>query len=325
MPRFSCIIPVVGDVRHLEATLVSVLANRPDDCELLVVLSTPYDDPYDLASEVRFLEAAPATGYVGCANLGVRASAASIVHLLAAGLEVSEGWSDAALEHFRDPTVAAVAPVVRAASGEQRVLNAGAVYTCGGRRKVCEQLPGDAVVGPAAAAAFYRKSALIGLGGLSEELGGELADVDVALMLSAAGWRTVVEPRAEVVQPVVDRSTAGGRGFRYGRAAEQLFWRNLSPGSRAMALAAHAGTILAEAIRAGNPLTGLAQLAGRVAALGSFGDCAAHRRQLDALRASAATAAVSREETVSSPPRRIDGSHASPRAGKPSNVAATRR
>ena len=184
MPRLSCIIPVVGDVRPLESTLVSVLANRPDDCEILVVLNRPYDDPYDLKSEVRFLEANARTGYIGCANLGIRASAAPVVHLLGAGLEVTEGWADAALDRLRDPTVAAVAPIVRHSNGGRQSLTAGVAYLRGGRRTACLQLlnctvPGDPL-GPSAAAAFFRKSALLGLGGLPEELGDELADVDFA-------------------------------------------------------------------------------------------------------------------------------------------------
>jgi hypothetical protein len=46
VPRLSIIIPVLGSSTRLESTLVSVLENRPPDCEILVLLGAPYDDPF---------------------------------------------------------------------------------------------------------------------------------------------------------------------------------------------------------------------------------------------------------------------------------------
>ncbi len=76
MPRLSIVIPVVGDPRHLDDTLVSVLQNRPDDCEILVVHNRPYDDPYELSDEVRFVEARRGSRLVDCLNVGIAASRA---------------------------------------------------------------------------------------------------------------------------------------------------------------------------------------------------------------------------------------------------------
>ncbi len=55
MPRLAIIISAVGSVESWEGTLVSVLENRPADCEIIVALSQPYADPYDLKDEVRFV------------------------------------------------------------------------------------------------------------------------------------------------------------------------------------------------------------------------------------------------------------------------------
>ena len=63
MPRLSIVIPVLGNVEGLEDTLVSVLENRPVDCQIVVVLNRPYDDPYDLKDEVCFVEAPPGAGF----------------------------------------------------------------------------------------------------------------------------------------------------------------------------------------------------------------------------------------------------------------------
>ena len=112
MPRLSIIIPLLGDPAQLDDTLVSVLENRPANCEILVVHNEPYDDPYGLAGEVRFLAAAPGAALAECLNLGLRASRAAVVHVLSCGVEVSPGWAEAAIRHFRDAEVAAVAAVV---------------------------------------------------------------------------------------------------------------------------------------------------------------------------------------------------------------------
>lgn len=37
-PRLSIVIPAVSSAEDLEQTLVSVLENRPDDCEIVVAL-----------------------------------------------------------------------------------------------------------------------------------------------------------------------------------------------------------------------------------------------------------------------------------------------
>ena len=141
VPRLSCIIPVVGHAHGLETTLVSVLEHFPDDCEIIVVHSAKYDDPYDLKSELRFIEAPARTGFVGCANLGIQASHAPIVHLLSAGLEATGGWAEAALSRFADPKVAAVAPVVRNQFDSDEILAAGISYHAGGRAEVRTLLP----------------------------------------------------------------------------------------------------------------------------------------------------------------------------------------
>ena len=52
MPRLSIIIPALGNSARLESTLVSVLENRPLDCDIIVVHTGEYNDPYDLAGEI---------------------------------------------------------------------------------------------------------------------------------------------------------------------------------------------------------------------------------------------------------------------------------
>ena len=57
MSRLAIVISAVSGVEPLESTLVSVLENRPRDVEIIVVANFAYDDPYDLAGEVRIMAA----------------------------------------------------------------------------------------------------------------------------------------------------------------------------------------------------------------------------------------------------------------------------
>ncbi|HEY2146416.1 MAG TPA: glycosyltransferase family A protein, partial [Pirellulales bacterium] len=127
MPSLSCVIPAVGSIADLETTLVSVLEKRPADCKIIVVLNQLYDDHYGLKDEVRFVELISG-GMAACATLGIQVSEGQIVHVLAAGIEVTDGWVDAALPHFADPEVVAVAPVIRSTVRPERVLAAGVKY-----------------------------------------------------------------------------------------------------------------------------------------------------------------------------------------------------
>ncbi len=100
MTRLSILIPCIQEAGCFEATLASVLRNRPEECEVLVVQSRSYDDPYDLKDEVRFVQA-PADGtLVDLVNFGINAAVGDIVHLLSCDTEVSEGWTRTGITAF---------------------------------------------------------------------------------------------------------------------------------------------------------------------------------------------------------------------------------
>ena len=126
MLRLSIVIPVLGDPQQLDDTLVSVLENRPANCEIVVVHNRPYHDPYRLSDEVRFIEAERGTALAECLNRGLAASRASVVHVLTCGVEVSAGWADVAFRRFGDPDVAAVGSVVLNRDDPEKAISAGA-------------------------------------------------------------------------------------------------------------------------------------------------------------------------------------------------------
>ena len=88
MARLTIIIPALGPTEPFEATLASVLANRPEDADVVVTHAGSYGDPYDLAGEVNFVELPPGSGLVECLNLALLACDSDFVHLLAPGVEV---------------------------------------------------------------------------------------------------------------------------------------------------------------------------------------------------------------------------------------------
>jgi GT2 family glycosyltransferase len=107
--RASVIIPVLGDPRQMEDTLVSVLENRPADCQVIVVFNQPYDDPYELAGEVDFIEAPTGAGWAECVNRAVAHSSGEVVFVVHCAVEVEPGWLEAATEALARPGVAAAA------------------------------------------------------------------------------------------------------------------------------------------------------------------------------------------------------------------------
>ena len=297
MPRLSIVIPVCGNLKRLEDTLVSVLENRPDDSEILVVLDDVYDDPYDLKDEIRFVEAPRRAGFATSVNLGIAASQAAVVHVLACGAQVREGWADAALPHFADPWVAAVAPLVLEMEDPQRVVSAGLTYRRGGRVRILGQgRPVQAVIedrtlvlGPQATAAFYRKSALETVGGFSPLGSEELTAVDAALRLAYAGFRTVREPRCTVHAECRPRRRRGA--FARAFHAERLFWRWAPCFGWLGSLPAHAAVATVELLRSLPRLTPLSELAGRALGLCYIASGRGHTRELKRIR-EAARAAV---------------------------------
>lgn len=254
MPSLTVVAPHLGDVVALESTLTSVLSHKPADCEVVVVLARPYDDPYQLAQdgELRMIEAPRRAKLVDCWNLGVQQANAPLVHLLRPGIEVGPGWADAAMATLDDPAVASVACVVLDAEEPERVLQAGVDYRCGGQRleahaggelaEVCQSDP--EVLGASCTAGFFRRSLWEDLGGLCPTLGDEYCDVDFALRLYQAGYRSEVSADARVFKRW---TRPAKRGFRSGRAAERLFWRNVPVYGWSRSLTRHAWLLAKDA------------------------------------------------------------------------------
>jgi GT2 family glycosyltransferase len=304
VPKLSIILPVLGRFEALEQSLVSVLENRPESCEVIVVLNEPYDDPYRLEGEVRFVMAPRGAGWVECANLGLRQSLSPYVHLLDCGTVVSEGWTVPALRHFEDPRVAAVAALVISGADPRHVSSAGVEYRPSGRRVLVDRgqpLPAEQaarpVLGACHAAAFYRKASLELLAGFDPTVGDALADVDLALRLRHAGFRAVCEPRSQVVERALPATPDAA--FRRARASERLFWRAAPVAGLSSAMAVHLAIVAGELLVGLPTLKTIPTALGRLAAWFEMGNFRRHHAALEQQRLQAALAQARQMDLVS--------------------------
>jgi hypothetical protein len=285
--ELTIVIFATHDVAPLEETLLSVLENRPDDCEIVVAHPSSYDDPYDLASEVQFIELPSTTDPLTCIQAGIDANESEFVHLLAAGHRVQAGWHDEALDAFDDPQVAMVTPLVLRADAPHRVVSLGVKYSAGGSRKVCRtgrvdriaQVLRRGVHGPTLAAGFYRREALEAVGGLSPSVGAGFADVDVARSLQTIGYSNdcVLECRILANQDAVRQ-----RGFQAGRMAQHLFMRHAKSVGWGRALAALPWSVLAAGVTALPTPAAITEVLGRLVGGLELGHYFAHARTLRA-------------------------------------------
>ncbi len=228
MAQLAILVPWWKADPRFEDTLVSVLSNRPDDCEVWVIHSEPYDDPWQLEGEVRFLHVR-AKNEVALINAGWQATTAPFIHILHCGYEAIEGWVEQALPYFGDERVATVVPLVLAREKQHLIFSAGVQIDAWSRRRmVACGLPvsrwdpvGAAPIGPMLSAAFLRRAALLHSGGYDEWLG-PAADVDLALRWRRDGWQSVTAPSCRLVGPCDERTGCSPSSVRY---LARLYWR----------------------------------------------------------------------------------------------------
>ena len=306
-PRLSIVIPTTDDVAAFEDTLVSVLENRPDDCEIVAVLGCRYADPWNIREEVRFVQAPSGATLAGCVNLGIAAAEAPAIHVLAAGWRATPGWTDAPLRLLESGAAGAVVPVAGVAGAAEGTSSTGVRSSRGGRRIDAAPRP----MGPALEVGFWRGDVLDMAGGaFCLACGDTTADADMAVTLDRIGCPVVLEPESVVLRGPQRRRPAA---FMAGLQAERLFWRSITGRPLVPALCLHAVEVLRHAV-ARAPLGTVPMLVGRLVALMQFGSYRQRHQQLRHLM-QLASAADDEQPTI-----RIDAAHA--RVGRP--AAASR-
>jgi len=333
-PRLSIVIPTLADTAALEETLVSVLENRPDDCEIIVALACEYADPWNICEEVRFVQAPAGSSLVGCINLGVSSSRGEVISVLASGWRATEGWTDRPLDHFDSDHVGAVIPLGVAADDRELVVSAGVRCGRGGRRIAVAAgqtaRTGDfsnctvsGATGPELQAGFWRARLLELAGpGFSPACGDSCADADMAVAVSHSGYSVVLEPESRVVTGAGERPRKAA--FEAGLHAERLFWRSLAGRALLWSLVMHGVEIVRHAF-ARAPLGTLPMLAGRVVGLLQFGNYLPRYRQLRAIMARSAAVAAAAEDDAKGRTLRFEQGHSVAGPARRQEAAPLRR
>lgn len=317
----SIVIPVTTRlgrdmIKAFEETLLSVLENRPERAEVIVVLGCEYSDPWNIREEVEFLRAPEGSSLVACVNVGLAACSGEIVHVLAPGWRATPDWADAAVARFESSKVGAVVPAIVSEKDRSRTISQGIAYRAGGRRVVVKPpraRPGEAAVrpawGPPLQAGFWRAEVLELDGhGFAATCGDTHADCDLAVAARIAGYETVVETKSCVVES--SRKVPNQAAFSAGLHAERLFWRSAAGRPTVLPLVSHVLEIVRHAV-ARAPFGTLPMLAGRAVALVQFGSYLGRYRRLRAIASSLADDADGRilrmdaaEESLRGPSQR---------------------
>ena len=296
LPRLSIVIPCHNRADLHRPCLATVTSHCPSQTQILVVDdASPNASASLVATEfagVQLVRLAARGGFCVAVNRGIAASIAPIVEILNDDTEVEPGWAEAALKHFSDSKVVAVAPLVLKLDGQPTTLidSAGDGYHVGGfARKLGHSQPSEQhrlesgpVFGASASSAFYRAHALRSTGGFPESFGSYFEDVDVSFRLRRAGGEIVFEPRSRVWHRVsASHGTANWRLIeQQSRNEERVFWRNLPARDMWPALPIHFAVLLGKGWRRWREKRLLPFLTGRLQAAAEFRELIRYRRRL---------------------------------------------
>lgn len=231
IPRLSIVVPVGRDLSAFETTLISVLENRPENCEVLVAHDGRYDDPFDLGDEVKFV-VGDSAAIVDLVHAAAAVAIGRFVHVIADGVRATADWTDAALENFESYDVGVVAPLVRDET-TARIVAAG-WYDAADR--LCKPFaegksdapkPNRKKIGAYLQFSFWRRDLLVSLADAFDSRDTAEATYAYEWLAREAGWRCVPAANCELISTV--DSVAGhepslGRGRRL-RAIRHCFGR----------------------------------------------------------------------------------------------------
>jgi hypothetical protein len=248
-----------------------LLENRPDACEVIVACSNAYIDPYGLDDEVQFVRVAARGGWPALANQGLAASRGEILHLLEPGVVVEEGWAEPALEVLRfEQDVSAVSPFVITSGDSPAATITGVRLGRGGRREEVaytdklNAIHSFQVLGPSRRAGFYRRSALLAVGGWDPRMGELHADIDLGCALATHGGSCKVMPSCQVKSCRPDVLRTHDFGFACGASAARLLRRYASLSDHPRSLPARFKSAMFDALRELPSPRAVSYLLGRV-------------------------------------------------------------
>jgi GT2 family glycosyltransferase len=256
------------------------------------------------------------SGFCVAANAGIARTSGDVVEVLNDDTEVSPGWADAACSAFA-PDVGAVTPLVLmgppGTHDPERVDSAGDEYHLAGvaskrghgERLSARHLRAQSVFAANGTGSFYRREALLEVGGFPEAFVAYFDDIDLSFPLRRAGWRILYEPAARLHHRVSSSygAPSGELLALQSRNEELVFWRNLPLPVLLGALPLHLAVLGGKALRRWREGQLGPFLRGRAQALWLWREVLEHRRHLPG-RASVASIRVG---SWAVPPRAAPG------------------
>ncbi len=294
LPPLTVVIPSHSRADLLHLCLASVTQFAPQNTEVIVVDDGSRDAIVSRTARtfprVTVVRHSRARGFCVAANAGIAAATSPIVELLNDDTEVTAGWAEAALAHFANEQIAAVAPLVLQNDPARRerglpplIDTAGDDYDCGGfARKRGHNEPltqlqyanTQRVFGASAAAAFYRSDAVLAAGGFPEHFGAYFEDVDLSFRLRRMNFEIVYDPRSVVwhrVSGSYGRIPSRRTLERQSCNEERVYWRNTRGRKLMKYLPRHGAVLVAKSLRRMQEGTLLPWFLGRVRAVVSRG------------------------------------------------------
>jgi GT2 family glycosyltransferase len=234
--RASVVVPSWNGLGVLKEALPALLAQTAD-CEVIVVDNGSDDGTADVVTaawpEAVLVRAPENMGFGRAVNLGAARATGDVVVVVNNDAVPRPDFVERLLEPFADPAVGMVAGVLTQRPHPERVDSAGVELdvTVGswdlGWNAPVASLGAREPAGPCGGAAAYRRTAWEDAGGFEPALFAYWEDVDLALRLRRAGWRSAFAPRAIALHrhsgtlgaatPLQRRLDAFGRGFVLGR------------------------------------------------------------------------------------------------------------
>lgn len=266
MPDLSILIPSYSRADLLAGCLRSIL-DHADGADLQIIVVDDASNEHAVFMTARSFPAvevirlAERTGFCAAINAGLSRAQADIVQVLNDDTEVTPGWFHAPLNRFQDsPELGSLAPLVLQWSNPGKIDSAGDGYDPGGyaysRGKgelLSERwLTGCEVFSAAGSAAFFRREALVKVGGFPEDFIAYFDDIEVGFKLKEAGYHCWYEPQSKVLHH--GSASQGKRPSRrlteqLARNEERVFLRHLSSEHRWRHLTRHAAVLGAKALR----------------------------------------------------------------------------
>lgn len=204
-PTVDVIVPVYGNWSLTAQCLESLRGQTIEHRVILVDDKSPDDTLARVAAEfpdVTVLALGVNSGFAAACNLGIAAATAAVIVLVNNDVITSPSMLEHLVTPFDNPSVGSAVPVLFRPDGLIDAFGIAADVTLAGFLRLHgsqrDSIDGPllTLLGPYGAVAAYRVEALREVGGLDEAIFMYGEELDLALRLNAAGWKSAPTPLA---------------------------------------------------------------------------------------------------------------------------------